>query len=161
MEPRINLFETPTGAKVAKRFYNTALALDGSTLPKAVRHLVELRVSQINGCGLCVDMHSKDAAADGETAVRLALVAAWRETTVYTAAERAALALAEEATRLADLHGGVSDETWAAVREHYDDDEVATLLCVVSMVNAANRMNVVARVQGGSYEPGMLASLDL
>ena len=87
-----------------------------------------LRASQINGCGWCVDMHTKEAAAAGETAVRLNLVAAWRESTVFTEAERAALALAEEGTRLADAYHGVSDETWAQVRKHYDDDQIAALV---------------------------------
>ncbi|MFF9012584.1 carboxymuconolactone decarboxylase family protein [Streptomyces sp. NPDC014870] len=76
MEPRFNLLDSPTAAKVVKRFYSTSLALQGSTLPKSVRELVDLRVAQINGCGFCVDLHAKEAAAAGETAVRLGLVAA-------------------------------------------------------------------------------------
>ncbi|MEV7028120.1 carboxymuconolactone decarboxylase family protein, partial [Kitasatospora sp. NPDC093558] len=91
MEPRFNLFDSPTAAKVAKRFYNTSLALRQSTLPKATQHLVELRASQINGCGFCVDIHTKEAAAAGETPLRINLVAAWRHTSVFTEAERAAL----------------------------------------------------------------------
>ena len=118
-----------------------------------------LRASQINGCGWCVDLHTKEAAAAGESAVRLHLVAAWRESTVFTEAERAALALAEEGTRLADAHQGVSDETWARAREHYDDDQLAALVYLVAMINAANRLGVIARNQGGSYEPGMFAAL--
>src|SRR5262245_59344397 len=141
MEPRFNLFDSPTAAKVAKRFYNASLALEQSTLPKVLRELVGLRVSQINGCGLCVDIHTKEAAAAGETAIRLHLVAAWRESTVFTEAERAALALAEEGTRLADANHGVSDETWSQVRKHYDDDQIGTLVCLVGMINAATRMN--------------------
>ncbi|MFF1459640.1 carboxymuconolactone decarboxylase family protein [Streptomyces sp. NPDC058330] len=156
MEPRFDLFDSPTAAKVAKRFYNTSLALEGSTLPKALRELVELRVGQINGCGFCVDVHTKEAAAAGETALRLNLVAAWRHSTVFTQAERAALALAEEGTRLGDH--GVSDETWTQVREHYDDDQVGALVCLVSLINAATRMNVIVHNPGGSYEPGMSAS---
>lgn len=156
MESRFNLFDSPTAAKIAKRFYNTSLALEGSTLPKALQELVELRVSQINGCGFCVDAHTKEAAAAGETAVRLNLVAAWRHSTVFTEAERAALALAEEGTRLGDR--GVSDDTWAEVRKHYDDDELGALVCLVSLINAATRMNVIVRNPGGSYEPGMFAS---
>ncbi|MFD6348613.1 carboxymuconolactone decarboxylase family protein [Streptomyces roseolus] len=155
MEPRFNLFDSPTAAKVAKRFSTTSSALEGSTLPKALRELVELRVGQINGCGFCVDAHTKEAAAAGETALRLHLVAAWRHSTVFTAAERAALALAEEGTRLGDH--GVSDETWARVREHYDDDQVGALVCLVSLINAATRMNVIVRNPGGAYEPGMFA----
>ncbi len=160
MEPRFNLFDSPTAAKVAKRFYNAASALQESTLPKAVQELVQLRASQINGCGFCVDIHTKEADAVGETPLRLHLVAAWRHTTVFTAAERAALALTEEATRLADAHDGVSDETWAEVRKHYDDDQTGALVCLISMINAANRMSVIVLNQGGSYQPGMFAALD-
>lgn len=160
MEPRFNLLDSPTAAKVAKRFYNASLALEQSTLPKTLRELVELRASQINGCGWCVDIHTKEAAALGETSLRLNLVAAWRHTTVFTEAERAALALTEEATRLADTHHGVSDETWAEVCKHYDDDQVGALVCLVGMINAANRMSVIVHTQGGSYEPGMFAALD-
>ena len=160
MEPRFNLLDSPTAAKVAKRFYNASLALEQSTLPKTLQELVMLRVSQINGCGWCVDIHTKEAAAAGETPLRLNLVAAWRHTTVFTEAERAALALTEEGTRLADAHPGVSDETWAGVRKHYDDDQVGALVCLVSMINAATRMSVIVHNQGGSYEPGMFAALD-
>src|SRR5581483_7148599 len=105
------------------------------------------------------DFHTKEAAAAGETALRLNLVAAWRESTVFSEAERAALALAEEGTRLADAQHGVSDETWAEVRRYYDDDQVAALVCLVAMINAANRLGVIVRQQGGSYEPGMYARM--
>lgn len=157
MEPRMNLSANELGAKIGKRFYNVSLAIEQSTLPRATQNLVMLRVSQINGCGFCVDYHSKDAAAAGETAVRLNLVAAWRESTVFTEAERAALALGEEGTRLADAHHGVSDETWAQVRKHYDEDQIAALVYLVAMINAANRLGVIVRTQGGSYEPGMFS----
>ncbi|WP_199536987.1 carboxymuconolactone decarboxylase family protein [Spongiactinospora gelatinilytica] len=99
------------------------------------------------------------AAVAGETAVRLHLVAAWRESTVFTEAERAALTLAEEGTRLADVHPGVSDETWARVREHYDDDQIVALVSLIAMINATNRLNVIVRNPGGSYEPGMFTGL--
>ena len=128
MDARFNMLNNELAAKFGKRFANTSLVIDQSSLPKATRELVSLRASQINGCGWCVDMHTKEAAAAGETAVRLNLVAAWREATVFSEAERAALALAEEGTRLADAHHGVSDETWTQVRKHYDDDEVAALV---------------------------------
>ncbi|WP_393059023.1 carboxymuconolactone decarboxylase family protein [Streptomyces sp. LN549] len=158
MEARFNLFDSPTATKVAKRFYNTSLALEQSTLPKALRELVQLRVGQINGCGFCVDAHTKEAAAAGESALRLNLVAVWRHSTVFTEAERAALAFAEEGTRLGD--DGVSDETWAGVRKHYDDDQVGALVCLVALINAATRMNVIVHNAGGSYEPGAFAGLD-
>ena len=159
MEPRIDLFTNEIGAKFAQRFAHASMVIAQSSLPMSTQELVSLRASQINGCGWCIDMHTKEAAAAGETAVRLNLVAAWREATVFTEAERAALALAEEGTRLADAHQGVSDETWAQVRKHYDDDQIAALVGLVAMINAANRLGVILRQKGGSYEPGMLASM--
>jgi AhpD family alkylhydroperoxidase len=159
MEPRFNMFDNEVGATFAKRFANASLVIARSPLPMSTQELMALRASQINGCGWCVDLHTKEAAAAGETAVRLNLVAAWREATVFTEAERAALALAEEGTRLADAHQGVSDETWAQVRKHYDDDQIAALVGLVAMINAANRLGVILRQKGGSYEPGMLASM--
>ena len=77
---------------------------------------------------------------------------------MFTEAEQAALALAEEGTRLADANHGVSDETWDQVRKYYDDDQVAALVCLVAMINAANRLGVIVRQKGGSYQPGVLAS---
>jgi len=159
MEPRFDMFGNEIGARFSKRFASAALVVMQSPLPQPVQVLVSLRASQINGCGWCTDLHTKDAAAAGETAVRINLVAAWRETTVFTEAERAALALAEEGTRLADASTGVSDETWAQVRKHYDDDQIAALVALVAMVNAANRMGVIVRQQGGSYQPGMFDHL--
>jgi AhpD family alkylhydroperoxidase len=159
MEPRIDLMASEIGAKFAKRIYNVSLVIDQSPLPKATQELASLRASQINGCGWCVDIHTKEAAAAGETPVRLNQVAAWRESTVFTEAEQAALALTEEGTRLADANHGVSDETWAQVRKHYDDDQIAALVSLVALINAANRINVIVRNPAGSYEPGMFADL--
>ena len=159
MDPRFNMFGNEIGAAFSRRFASAGLVIAQSPLPKATQELAALRASQINGCGWCVDLHTKEAAAAGETTVRLNLVAAWRESTVFTEAERAALALAEEGTRLADDHHGVSDETWSQVRKHYDDDQIAALVCGIAMINAANRLGVILRQQGGSYEPGMFASM--
>ncbi|MEU0842389.1 carboxymuconolactone decarboxylase family protein [Streptomyces sp. NPDC005962] len=158
MDARFNLFENEVGARFAKRFAGAGLLIHQSSLPMSTQELVSLRASQINGCGWCVDMHTKEAAAAGESAVRLHLVAVWRESTVFTAAERAALALAEEGTRLADAQPGVSDATWAQVREHYDDDQIAALVSLVALINAANRLAVIVHQRGGSYEPGMFAA---
>jgi AhpD family alkylhydroperoxidase len=158
MGPRFTLNDNELGAKIGKRFANVSLAIMQSTLPKSTLELVELRASQINGCGYCVDAHTKELAAAGEPAVRINLVAAWRESTVFTEAEQAALALAEEGTRLADAYQGVSDETWAQVRKHYDDDQIAALVYLVAMINAANRLLVITHTRGGSYEPGTFDS---
>jgi AhpD family alkylhydroperoxidase len=159
MDTRLNLFENPIGARFAKRFANASLVIQQTSLPASVQELVSLRASQINGCGWCIDMHTKEAAAAGESADRLHLVAAWRHSTVFTEAEQAALAFAEEGTRLADAGTGVSDETWAQVRKHYDDDQLAALVCLVAMINAANRMAVIVNQKGGSYRAGMLAAM--
>ena len=102
MESRFNMFDNEIGAKFSKRFASASLVIAQSPLPKSTQELVSLRASQINGCGWCIDLHTKEAAAAGETAVRLNLVAAWRHASVFTEAEQAALALAEEGTRLAD-----------------------------------------------------------
>ncbi|GGW66328.1 alkyl hydroperoxide reductase AhpD [Streptomyces lucensis JCM 4490] len=159
MDARFNLFENEISAKFAKRFANTSQVIEQSPLPKTTQELVALRASQINGCGWCVDFHVKEAAAAGEAAVRLHLVATWRESTVFTEAERAALAFAEEGTRLADAHLGVSDETWAGLRKHYDDDQTAALVCLVALINAANRLAVLVHQRGGSYEAGMFDAM--
>ncbi len=158
MEPRIDFMATELGAGIGKRLFNVNLAIEQSSLPKTVQELVNLRASQINGCGWCVDIHTKEATAHGESDLRLHLVAAWRHATVFTEAERAALALTEEGTRMAD-GPGVSDETWALVREHYDDDQVVALISVVSLINATNRLSVIANYLGGSYEVGMMESV--
>ena len=158
MDARFNLFENEIAAKFTKRFAGAALVIQESPLPRSTQELVALRASQINGCGWCIDMHTKEAAAAGETAVRLNLVAAWRESTVFTEAEQAALALAEEGTRLADASLGVSDETWAQVRKHYDDDQIVALIAGVALINAANRLAVIVHQRGGGYQPGMFAA---
>ena len=159
MEPRIDLLNNEIGAKISKRMFNVSLAIEQSPLPKSTQELVALRASQINGCGWCVDVHTKEAAAASETPLRLNLVAAWRHATVFTEAEQAALALAEEGTRLADAGLGVSDETWAQVRKHYDEDQTAALVALVALINAANRLAVIVHQKGGSYEPGMFDSM--
>ncbi|WP_328538046.1 carboxymuconolactone decarboxylase family protein [Streptomyces sp. NBC_00344] len=154
MEARLNVMASPVAAKAMKHIIAAAGALADSTLPAATRELVMLRASQINGCAGCIDMHTKDAAAAGETAVRLNLVAAWREAKVYTDAERAALELAEEGTRIADAAGGVSDEVWANAAKHYDEDQLAALVTLIAVINAFNRGNVITQQPAGDYQVG-------
>src|SRR4051794_20140237 len=155
MEARLDYLAGPTAGKAVKYLMPAGRALKESPLPAATQELVALRVSQINGCAVCIDMHTKDAAAAGESAQRLNMVAAWREATVFTEPERAALALTEEGTRLADNHTGVTDETWAEVRKHYDDEQIGALVCLVAEINTWNRLNVIARNPAGEYQPGM------
>ncbi|MFH8391400.1 carboxymuconolactone decarboxylase family protein [Streptomyces sp. NPDC018036] len=154
MEARLNYFADPTAGRTLKHLMSAGKLLKGSALPAATQELVSLRVSQINGCAVCVDMHTKDATAAGETSVRLNLVAAWREATVFTEAERAALELAEEGTRVADAARGVGDEVWARAVKHYDEEQLTALVMLVSFMNAANRLNIIARQPAGDYEPG-------
>ncbi|MEU7576534.1 carboxymuconolactone decarboxylase family protein [Streptomyces sp. NPDC041068] len=154
MDARLNYFASPTAGKAFKYLMSAGRTLKDSALPIATQELVALRVSQINGCGACIDMHTKDATAAGETSLRLNLVAAWREATVFTEAERAALELAEEGTRVADAAGGVSDEVWARAAKFYDEERLTALVLLVSFMNMANRMNVIARQPAGDYQPG-------
>ena len=154
MDPRLNYFADPTAGKALKYFMSAGKALKESPLPAATQELVSLRVSQINGCAACIDMHAKEAAAAGETSVRLNLVAAWREATVFTEAERAALELAEEGTRVADAAGGVSNEVWAYAAKHYDTEQLTALVLLVSIMNTVNRLNIISRQPAGSYEAG-------
>ena len=158
MEARFDMFTNAVSTKFMQRIANASIVVHKS-LPTNLLELVSLRVSQINGCGWCVDMHTKEAAAAGESPVRLNLVATWRESTVFDEAERAALAFAEEGTRIADASEGVSDATWANVREHYDDDQLAALVCLIGLVNATNRFAVIVHQRGGSYEAGMFAAM--
>src|SRR5580692_7569070 len=154
MEARLNLYASPVAAKFTRHLVAASQALSDSTLPAATRHLVEIRASQINGCAFCIDMHTKEAAQAGETSTRLNLVAAWREATVFTEAERAALELAEQGTRIADAAGGVTDEVWANAAKHYDDDQLMALVCAIAIINAYNRVNVIIQQPAGDYQPG-------
>src|SRR5689334_5009382 len=125
MEPRLNLFGSGIGPSLFKYINSAGKVVSDSTVPHATQELVKIRASQINGCGMCTDMHTKDATAAGETQQRLNLVATWREATVFTEAERAALELAEEGTRIADGAGGVSDDVWERAAKHYDEEQLA------------------------------------
>ncbi|MFI6926312.1 carboxymuconolactone decarboxylase family protein [Nonomuraea spiralis] len=137
-------------AKLAPEAYRGFLAVEkymhDSDLPGATIELVKLRASQINGCGYCVHMHSSDMKKAGESDERLWSVAAWREATVFTPAERAALALTEDATRLADRGEAVPDEVWQQAAEHYDDRQLAALVVSIAMINAWNRVGVATRM---------------
>jgi AhpD family alkylhydroperoxidase len=153
MEARLNLGSTVIGPKFGKYLLSAARVMADSPLPPATLELVNIRASQINGCGGCLDMHTKEAARAGETPVRLNLIAAWRETTVFTDAERAALELTEQGTRLADA-GAVTDDAWADAARHYDDEQLAALVAQIAVINAFNRLNVITQQVGGEYEPG-------
>ncbi|ANP49879.1 AhpD family alkylhydroperoxidase [Streptomyces griseochromogenes] len=156
MEARLNVMASPVAAKAFKHIIAAGRALAESTVPASTRELVMLRASQINGCAGCIDMHTKEAAAAGESAVRLHLVVAWREATVFTDAERAALELAEQGTRIADAAGGVTDEAWANAAKYYDEAQLADLVTQIAVINAFNRGNVITQQPAGEYQAGQV-----
>jgi AhpD family alkylhydroperoxidase len=154
MDARFGYYGNTVAAKFAKYINSAGAVVSNSTLPAATQELVKIRASQINGCAACTDMHTKDAAHAGESPLRLNLVAVWREANVFTEAERAALELTEQGTRLADAAGGVTDETWANAAKHYDEDQLAALVSLIALINTYNRINVITRQPGGDYQPG-------
>jgi AhpD family alkylhydroperoxidase len=128
--------------------------LDKSGLDHKLLYLVEVRVSQINGCGFCIDMHTKDARLDGETEQRLYLLQAWRETPLYSDRERAALAWAEAVTKLEN--GQVPDEVYAQAREHFDEQQLMKLTLQIVAINGWNRFCIPFNAEPGTYVAGSL-----
>jgi len=121
-----------------------------SGLEESLLELVKTRASQINGCAWCLDMHTKDARARGETEQRLYLLSAWREAPFYSARERAALAWTEAVTQIATTHD-VPDAVYAEAREHFDEKALVDLTLAIVAINGWNRMNVAFRTEVGSY----------
>ncbi|HKW97474.1 MAG TPA: carboxymuconolactone decarboxylase family protein [Bryobacteraceae bacterium] len=120
-------------------------------LESSLLHLVKMRASQINGCAYCLDMHSKDARAEGETEQRLYELNAWRETPFYTDRERAALAWTEAVTLVSQTH--VPDEVFALARKHFSEKELADLTLAVVAINGWNRISISFRTEPGTYQP--------
>ena len=145
---------TVPGALEALQKLSDAVGQTG--IPETTLSLVELRASQINGCSICVDIHSRELRIAGEPDERIFLVAAWREAPYYTDSERAALALTEAATRLADRSDAVSVELWEEVSRHYDVQQLAGLVLLIASMNAWNRINAVTRQVSGAWIGGWL-----
>jgi AhpD family alkylhydroperoxidase len=120
-------------------------------IPETTLFLVEMRASQINGCSICLDMHSREMKAGGEPDERIAMVAAWREAPYFSEAERAALALTEAATRLADHPEAISDEIWGEAAHHFDEGQLAGLVLTIAGINAWNRINAATRQIAGAW----------
>ena len=120
-------------------------------VPERTLGLVHLRASQINGCGVCLDMHARMMKKAGETDDRLFAVAGWRDAPYFTEAERAALALTEAATRLSDRSDPVPDEMWEEAARHYDEQALAALVIAIATINVWNRLNVVTRQVAGEW----------
>jgi AhpD family alkylhydroperoxidase len=153
MEQRINI---AAGQGVMKAMLGLSAYLSKSGLEKPLLNLIDFRVSQINGCAYCLDMHSKDLRAGGETEQRLYLLDAWRESPFYTERERAALAWAEAVTLVREGH--VPDEVFEQARAQFTEEELANLTLAVVAINGWNRLNIAFRTEPGGYKPGMFAA---
>jgi AhpD family alkylhydroperoxidase len=154
MEPRIDFGKASTGG------YRAMLGLENhvrsSGLEPALLELVKVRTSQINGCAYCIDMHTKDARAHGETEQRLYALDAWRETPFYTDRERAALEWAEAVTLIRDGH--VPDSVYEQVRGHFTERELVDLTWAVVTINGWNRLCIAFRAVPGTYQPAAVSS---
>jgi len=150
MQPRI---ESPAvtvpGAIQALQRLSAAVRHTG--IPETTLHLVDMRASQINGCAVCLDMHSREMKHAGEPDHRVSTLAAWREAPYFTDAERAALALTEAATRIADRSDAVPDEVWDEAARHYNEEQLAGLVLAITAINSWNRINVTTRQITGEW----------
>ena len=150
MQPRIkNPVLTVPGAMEALQKLGAAAQKAG--VPATTLYLIEVRASQINGCSVCLDMHSRELKAAGEPDERIFMVGAWREAPYFSDAERAALALTEAATRLADRSDPIPDEVWDEAARHYDESGLAGLVLAIAGINAWNRINAATRQVTGNW----------
>jgi len=150
MEPRINFIEK--GKDALNAMFALGAYLSKSRIEEKLFHLVEFRVSQINGCAYCLDMHSKDLRAEGESEQRLYVMDAWRECPFYSDRERAALAWAEAVTGC-DVPDSVFDEA----REQFSEEELVVLTMAVITINSYNRINIAFKPEVGTYQVGQFA----
>src|SRR5580704_12434661 len=132
-------------------FQQLGVSAHHAGIPEATLSMVTLRASQINGCSVCVDIHTRELEHLGESSERIHLVAAWREAPYFDDAERAALALTEAATRLADRPDPVPDEVWDEAARHYSEPQLAALVVAIATINAYNRLNATTRQIAGKW----------
>ena len=154
MKPRIDLMHVNPG--IMHAMLGLERQVDKAGLDSKLLDLVRMRASQINGCAYCLDMHSKDTRANGETEQRLYGLEAWRETPYYSARERAALEWTEALTLIAETHA--PDEVYERVREQFSEDQLVNLTLAIVAINGWNRLNVAARTVPGDYVPRSLAT---
>lgn len=150
MTPRIDVRKY-LGSAPAQAMLSLGKAVAESGVEQSLLHLIEVRASQINGCAYCIDMHTKDARALGESEQRLYALGAWRETDFFSDRERAALEWIEAITRVADTH--VPDEVYELVRRHFDEAQLVALTFAAVAINAWNRLSISFRAQAGTYQP--------
>jgi AhpD family alkylhydroperoxidase len=150
VQPRIDspVMTSPGALKALRQLASVS---EQAGVPQSTLILVALRASQINGCSVCVDMHSRELKAAGESDERILTVAAWRETPYFTDAERAALALTEAGTRLADRSDAVPDDVWDDAARHYDEQQLGALVLAIATINTWNRINAITRQVTGEW----------
>jgi AhpD family alkylhydroperoxidase len=154
MEPRIDYRQAPQGAIQAMRALDAHVRQSG--LDPQLVELVKMRASMINGCAYCIDMHSKDARAQGESEQRLYALSAWREAPFFTDRERAALEWTEALTLVSQTH--VPDDVYERVRQHFSEAELIALTLAVNAINSWNRVAIAFRAVPGTYQPARTAS---
>jgi AhpD family alkylhydroperoxidase len=135
-----------------------ATAIKDAEVPDTTLYLIELRASQINGCSVCVDIHSRELKAAGEPDERIFGVAAWREASYYSDAERAALALTEAGTRLADRSDPVPEDVWQQAARHYEEPQLAAIVILIAAINAWNRVNAITAQVSGQWVGDFVSS---
>ena len=155
MKTRIDF--TRVAPQSLKPLFALGAQVEASGLEHSLLELVKMRASQLNGCAYCLDMHSKDARAAGETEQRLYLLDAWRETSLYSEREQAALAWTEAVTLVADGH--VPDAAYSDASNHFTEEELVSLTLAIVAVNGWNRLNIAFRMEAGGYRPGMFKHL--
>lgn len=148
-DARINLGTAWPAGKKAMAALGASIAQSG--LDKTLIELINIRASQINGCAFCLDIHTKDARAAGETEQRIYALSAWRETPFFTDVERAVLALTEEITLIAD--DGVDDEVFTEAAKHFDEETLGKVIMAIIDINSWNRLGVTQRLTVGGYQP--------
>jgi AhpD family alkylhydroperoxidase len=153
MQPRLDYTKASPGA--FKTMLDMEMYLAQCGIERPLIHLIKMRASQINGCAYCIDMHSKDARAAGETEQRLYALDAWRETSFYTPRERAALAWTEALTLITQGHA--PDDVYQAARAEFSEKELTDLTLAIVAINGWNRLSIGFRVEAGSYQPGQYA----
>ena len=150
-------FNPTRDREVLRAMINLGATTQRLGLDPTLHHLIKVRVSQINGCGFCIDMHTKDARVDGETEQRMYMLSAWRETSIYTAKERAALQWAEAVTRLD--HQQVPEEAFQEAKRHFSEQELVVLTLAVIEINGWNRFAISFQYPAGDYQPGSVRAL--
>lgn len=150
MEPRIDS-PAQTLPGVLSALQKLSAATHHSGVPRTTLLLIEVRASQINGCSVCLDMHTRELRNEGESDERIFMVGAWREAPYYTDAERAALALTESMTRLADQSDPVPDAVWDEAARHYDEQQLGALVVAIAGINTWNRINAATRQITGEW----------